>query len=197
MILNKHDFKAISEILIARSAISSVQDSYDRFKPQGSKYKLLTIERVKEESQEKFDILRKMTDKFILGIGKQKLTTLINRAENHINTADEMVKSELKQKTDDIGNICEKKILSGLSITQAALINAERILSDSLERSSNKDMITKDIIQDALDVIETILDWIDEKYDYLARYMQKNEIDLTMKRANNYLTITNQEMGLI
>ena len=196
MILNKHDYNAIAEMIIAKAAIENIKKELDLHKIKGSQYKINILEKINSESIEKAEIITSIVNKFIENIGR-KIVTLINKAVLHIKTADSLLEKELKLTTDDVSNICEKKILSVLTIAQASLINADKIFSKSLEKSKNKDMITKDIIEDSLNIVDELLDWIDDKFDYLSKFTNELELDLIVQRANNYVSIVDRENCLI
>ena len=196
MILNKHDYNAIAEMIIAKAAIENIKKELDLHKIKGSQYKINILEKINSESIEKAEIITSIVNKFIEDIGR-KIVTLINKAVLHIETADSLLENELKLTTDDVANICEKKLLSVLTIAQASLINADKIFSKSLEKSKNKDTITKDNILETLDIIDELLDWIDDKFDYLSKFTNKLEFDLIVQRANNYISIVDKENCLI
>jgi len=196
MILNKHDYNAIAEMIIAKAAIENIKKELDLHKIKGSQYKINILEKINAESIEKAEIITNIVNKFIENIGR-KIVTLINKAVLHIETADSLLEKELKLTTDDVANIYEKKLLSVLTIAQASLINADKIFSKSLEKSKNKDMITKDIIEDSLNIVDELLDWIDDKFDYLSKFTNKLEFDLIVQRANNYISIVDKENCLI
>jgi len=196
MILNKHDYNAIAEMIIAKAAIENIKKELDLHKIKGSQYKINILEKINSESIEKAEIITSIVNKFIENIGR-KIVTLINKAVLHIETADSLLENELKLTTDDVANIYEKKLLSVLTIAQASLINADKIFSKSLEKSKNKDMITKDIIEDSLNIVDELLDWIDDKFDYLSKFTNKLEFDLIVQRANNYISIVDKENCLI
>lgn len=196
MLLNKHDYNAIAELIIAKAAIANIQVELNFHKVEGSVYKVNSLRKIENESKVKLEEITKIINKFIDNIGR-KIVTLINKATLHINKADSLIEKELKQTTDDVANICEKKLLSVLTIAQAALINADKIFSRSLQKSNNKDLYTKDVINDALFVIGNTGEWIDNKFEYLSSFTSKLEFDLIIKRANNYLTIVDKENCLI
>ena len=196
MILNKHDYNAIAEMIIAKAAIENIKKELDLHKIKGSQYKINILEKINSESIEKAEIITSIVNKFIENIGR-KIVTLINKAVLHIETADSLLEKELKLTTDDVANIYEKKLLSVLTIAQASLINADKIFSKSLEKSKNKDMITKDIIEDSLNIVDELLDWIDDKFDYLSKFTNELELDLIVQRANNYVSIVDRENCLI
>lgn len=196
MLLNKYDYNAIAELIIAKSAIANVKVELDFHGIKGSEYKINALKKIEKESIVEAEKLTKVINKCIDKIGR-KIVTLINKATRHINEADISIKKDLKSTTNDIANICEKKVLSVLTIAQSSLINADRILSKSLDKSKSKDMITRDTIQDILDTIEACLDWIDNKFDYLSKFTDKTEFELIMTRASNYLAIVDRENCLI
>jgi hypothetical protein len=183
-------------MIIAKAAIENIKKELDLHKIKGSQYKINIVEKINSESIEKAEIITSIVNKFIENIGR-KIVTLINKAILHIETADSLLEKELKLTPDDASNICEKKILSVLTIAQASLINADKIFSKSLEKSKNKDMITKDIIEDSLNIVDELLDWIDDKFDYLSKFTNKLEFDLIVQRANNYISIVDKENCLI
>ncbi len=199
MILNVYDHKAISSIMIAQASMVNVEILLkEALKDTNkSKYFINKITTIYNECKIFAVWINKVNDSFVMDMRYSTKRSLINKASDYITKADELMGDGLNIAVENTENVLEKKTTSALTITQAALINADNIFTRSLKHSKNKDMMTIGKISDIVDKIEDYLEWIDEVIEFLSKFMEKNEVDAIMERANNYIMLADKESGLL